>query len=284
MPAGVPEKSRRRIPRRKNAYVREERSGAPGVDNDAEVGEQLQPETRAKGCLKEVKELMGGWESQAGRKGLQWSEKGKVDPSIDKLEPPIAHPLFEARCAGGTSGSVGALPEQGSQAHTCRKKSMQTVFLVDWEGCFFLVLVVSWFGFFFVVLWGFFIIWKLENHQQDKDKSQCYLLWGRRMVNLLIGKMTSQKLMAVAKTINTFFFFGFPSRCEIQTIIVFPSRSLTFTVRERHERGCSLRAGQPEAVRPQHGLGAEHQGTVPQHQIPASRAGQRQQRVLATAQ
>lgn len=227
---------------------------------------------------------MGAWESQAGRKGLQRSEKGKVDPSTDKLEPPIAHPLFEARCAGETSGSVGALPEQGSQAQTCRKKSMQTVFLVAWEGFFFWFWLFCGLGFFLLFCGVFFIIRELENHQQDKDKSQCYLLWGRRMVNLLIGKMTFQKLMAVAKTINTFFFFGFPSRCEIQTIIVFPSSSLTFTVREQHERGCSLRAGQPEAVRPQHGLGAEHQRTVLQHQIPASRAGQRQQQVLATAQ
>lgn len=52
-----------------------------------------------------------GWESQAGRKGLEWGEKGKVDPGIDKLESSIARPLFKARCAGETPGSVGTLPE-----------------------------------------------------------------------------------------------------------------------------------------------------------------------------
>lgn len=63
-----------------------------------------------------------------GRKGLEWSKNGKVDPSTDKLESSIVHPLFEARCAGETSGSAGTLPERGSQAQTCSKESVQTVF------------------------------------------------------------------------------------------------------------------------------------------------------------
>lgn len=43
LPAGVPENNRR-IPRRRNTYFREERSGAPRAENDAKVGKQLQPE------------------------------------------------------------------------------------------------------------------------------------------------------------------------------------------------------------------------------------------------
>jgi len=52
-----------------------------------------------------------GWELRVGRKGLDRSEKGKVDPSIDRLECPTAHPLSEARCAGRTSGLAGTPPE-----------------------------------------------------------------------------------------------------------------------------------------------------------------------------
>lgn len=81
-----------------------------------------------------------GWESQVGRKGLEWSEKGKVDPSTDELESSTAHPLFEARCAGETSGSVGTLPERGSQAQTCSNESVQTV--VFFVGCFLVLFVV----------------------------------------------------------------------------------------------------------------------------------------------
>lgn len=47
-----------------------------------------------------------GWEWQAGRKGHEWSEKGKVDPNTAELESSTAHPLFESRSAEKTSGSV----------------------------------------------------------------------------------------------------------------------------------------------------------------------------------
>lgn len=50
-------------------------------------------------------------------------------------------------------------------------------------------------------IFSFLVIRELEHHQQDKDKSQCSILWGRRMVNFLLGKVNFQKLMAVAKTV-----------------------------------------------------------------------------------
>lgn len=53
--------------------------------------------------------------------------------------------------------------------------------------------------------------------------------------------MTFQKLKAVAKSINTFFFFGFPSRCE--PVTVFPSSSLTLPAREQQKRGRWHRLG-----------------------------------------
>lgn len=64
-----------------------------------------------------------------GQKGLEWSGKGKVDCSIDKLESSAAWPLFDTRFAEEISASVRTLPEQGSQAENCGK---QSGFLVAW--------------------------------------------------------------------------------------------------------------------------------------------------------
>lgn len=48
------------------------------MDNNAEVGKQLQPETRGKGCPKEVKELMQGGNGKWGGMDLSGMQKERL--------------------------------------------------------------------------------------------------------------------------------------------------------------------------------------------------------------